>query len=282
MLTVQVEILHALFRAVNHVRLNLAVLNTVKGRVRTHRNSGGVTVTGLVHQPAGVHAIGRNQAARLKLKVRGREAQLAAARQTVHDLTSHHVVAAQQLGCGGHIALQQQLADAGRGAAAVLIHHQILNDNHLKAVLLPQLTHGVQVAGVVLAKAHVVTDDHETRVQRIHEGGLHELFGGLRSELQVVIQQQVVVQAQQAHEVAARALTHNVVVGHLGTVHLHRVRVKRNRDRAQTVLFSKGDHARNHAGMSTVHAVKIADGHDRGAVAGGHLAQSGVEGHGLS
>ena len=48
------------------------------------------------------------------------------------------------------------------------------------------------------------------------------------------------------------------------------------------MLFSKGDHARNHAGMSTVHAVKIADGYDRGAVAGGDLAQSGVEGHGLS
>ena len=175
---------------------------------------------------------------------------------------------------------EQQLADAGRGAAGVLIHHQVLNDHDLEAVLLPQLTHGVQVAGVVLAKAHVVTNDHETRVQRIHEGGLHELFGGLRSELQVVVQQQVVVQAQQAHDGAARALTHDVVVGHLGAVHLHRVRVKRDRDRAQTVLFSKGDHARNHAGMSTVHAVKIADGHDRGAVAGGALAQGGVLGPG--
>ena len=76
------------------MRLNLTVLNTVKSRVRTHRNSGRMTITGLVHEPAGVHAVGGNQAARLKLKVRGREAQLTATRQTVHNLASHHVVAA--------------------------------------------------------------------------------------------------------------------------------------------------------------------------------------------
>ena len=243
MLTVQVEVFHAFLGAVNHVRLHLAVLDAVKGRVRTHRNGGGVAGTRLIHEPAGVHAVRGQQASRLKVQVRGREAQLATTRQTVHNLAGHHVMAAQQLGRGRHVALQQQLADACRGAAGVLIHHEVLHDHDLEPVLLPQLTHRVQVARVVTAKAHVVTNHHVAGIEAVHEGGLHELLGGLLRELQAVVQQQVVLQAQQAHVMAASALAHDVVVGHLGAVHLNGVRVERDRDGAQTVLLSEGHHA---------------------------------------
>ena len=243
MLTVQVEVFHAFLGAVDHVRLHLAVLDAVKGRVRTHRNSGGVTGTRLVHEPAGVHAVRGNQTAGLQLQVCGREAQLTAARQAVHNLAGHHVVAAQQLGRGRHVALQQQLADACRGAAGVLIHHEVLHDHNLEAVLLPQLTHRVQVTRVIATEAHVIANHHVAGVEAIHKGGLHELLWGLLRKLQAVVQQQIVLQTQQAHVVAASALAHDVVVSHLGAVHLNGVRVKRNRDGAQTVLLSEGHHA---------------------------------------
>ncbi len=116
-LAVEIEVLDSLFRAVDHVRLDLPA-DAVEGRVGADRNGGRPACAGLVDEPARVDAV-RGCSRWPRRKGWRWEPEVAAAGCAVDHFAAHPVRPAEDGGGGGDVALPQGLPDPGRGAAAV-------------------------------------------------------------------------------------------------------------------------------------------------------------------
>ena len=121
----------------------------------------------------------------------------------MHHLPVHEVRATQQSGGTLHVPHIQQFTDTRRRAPGAVIRHEIINHHNLKPVLFAQLTHGVKVTRVAVPETHIIANHHVTGVQGIHKNALHKLFGALLRELQVVVKQHIILQAQLTHKIAA-------------------------------------------------------------------------------
>ena len=116
--TVQVEV-----RPAQDVSFDGALFSVELG-IRAHGDSGGEELGGLgaghgSHDPAGVHAVGGDDAFDVLGQVCGRESEGASALEAVADGAADAVEMAEDAGCACDVAGCQELAHPGRGPDGV-------------------------------------------------------------------------------------------------------------------------------------------------------------------
>ena len=248
-------------------------LFSVELGIRAHGDSGGEELGGLgaghgSHDPAGVHAVGGDDAFDVLGQVRGREPEGASALKSVADGAADAVEVAEDAGGTGDVAGCQELAHPGGGPAAPLGGLDVGDGDDAETVAAPQLAQRVNRARVAAPEAEVFADDDLARAAALHQVLVDEFLGLEAVDAGVVVRDEGGVQPRGGHRVQAVAQRGDQLEAHLGLVYLDGVRVEGDGHGVDAELAGALDAGGDDLLVSVVHAVEVADGDDTGLVAG--------------
>src|SRR5262245_589544 len=198
----------------------------------------------------------------IELEIGGRKAELAAALFAVNDLTGDEPRGAKELGCLYHPARGECRAHGARRHRPALVF-EWRNDVDGKTETLALLAQEFRRAGAVLAEMKIEADSCTANAKRAGKDLLDEILGGCGRQRRIELHDDGSVEPARSKEAQLVLLAGQLKQGLLRPQEQSRVRRERQRGHLALELACALERSPDHRTMTTMHAIEVADRHDR-------------------